>query len=513
MMSTQTSDGRQLDTLEWVAVVYLLMPVGIFFMGWVQWPLAGVMSVLLLGLTLITWQQRQRLHLYDGVLCWRLVGIGCLVALIWVSWIGLVGGFRLNMDWKTRMPILRDLSQLAWPIGYVEPNGTAWVLRFPLGYYLVPAGVNRLLGGSETLARVLLWLWTVTGVSLFFTLLLRCVGEFAGRSWRVVFVTLGVCIGFSGMDAVGQWLTLQGWPALGDHLEWWVGIHYQYSSITTQLFFVPNHALAGWLAALVVWRHQRVGLAWLPAGLLMLGVELWSPLVALGLAPFLVGVAWLGRPSWRAAMQRPEWMVCCVLMVAVGAYLTLGVSAHEGRGPVEEDPPSWASSTMEYLLFTLMEWALLAWVVGRKTTQGWIFWVIVAQLLLLPLFRFGPGNDLVMRGSIPALMLLMLRVIEFLWVQGASLPMHRAWVMAMLIAGWPTPFNEFYRNAVFHRADYASHGQNFVQICGTPWHYVVLFDPKNWIWRWVAPPVMLQTGGPVERQVSDPPNTRKISSP
>lgn len=503
IVKNQEADERQLNLLEWGAVIYLLSPVLCFLVGWFDWRVSGFMATMLAWVITVLWRQTQKIGTFFGNLSWGQVICCLLVALFWVSCIGLVGFFRLNMDWATRMPILRDLAQLSWPIGYAQPDGVSWVLRFPSGYYLIPAGLSQILGGGESEARVLLWLWTVVGAFLFLTLLCNSVRDFSDRGWVAIGVALSVCVGFSGMDALGQWLTLQGWPALGDHLEWWVGIHYQYSSNTTLMFFVPNHALAGWLAALIVWRHQRSGLAWLPAIALMLGVELWSPLVAIGLVPFLLGVAWLGRTdSWRTDVLRFEFIGCGLLMGMVGAYLTLGVSSRDGAAP-EAGDPGLASSVMEFMIFTLLEWALLAWVVGRKIKLRWVFIVAVIELLLFPFFHFGPGNDLVMRGSIPALTVLMLVVIEFLLVRGDFFIQRRRIVVLMMMVGLVTPLNEFYRNTFFRRVDYMSQGHNFVEISGTPWHYVARFDPSHWLWRWMAPPAMVPAGQTLQTQPTD----------
>lgn len=499
----QGADERQINLLEFGAVIYLLSPVLFFLVGWFDGHVGGFMAAVLAWVITVLWRQAQKNGRLFGHLSNAQVICCLLVAVFWVSCIGLVGFFRLNTDWATRMPVLRDLAQLSWPIGYAQPGGIDWVLRFPSGYYLVPAGLSQVFGGGENQARILLWLWTVVGVFLFLTLLCSSVRDFSDRGWVAIGVALSVCVGFSGMDALGQWLTLQGWPALGDHLEWWVGINFQYSSNTTLMFFVPNHALAGWLAALIVWRHQRSGLAGLPAIALMLGVELWSPLVAIGLLPFLLGVAWLGRTdSWRTDVLRLEFIGCGLLAGLVGAYLTLGVSSRDGAAPVADDP-GLAFSVMEFMIFTLLEWALLAWVVGRKIRPRWVFVVAVIELLLFPFFHFGPGNDLVMRGSIPALTLLMLVVIEFLLVRGHFFIQRRRVVVLMLMVGLVTPLNEFYRNTFFHRVDYMSQGRHFVEISGTPWHYVARFDPGHWLWRWMAPPVMVPAGQTLQTQPSD----------
>ena len=71
-----------------------------------------------------------------------------------------------------------------------------------------------------------------------------------------------------------------------EHIEWWSNA-FQYSSMTTQLFWVPNHCLPAWIATALLYRHwQREEFfpaAFLSAALL----PAWTPFAALGFAPFL----------------------------------------------------------------------------------------------------------------------------------------------------------------------------------------------------------------------------------
>ena len=68
-----------------------------------------------------------------------------------------------------------------------------------------------------------------------------------------------VVVLFSGLDIIGSLLDdgprfRTDWN-ITTHLEWWAG-KYQYSSMTTQLFWVPNHALGGWLIIGLLFRND-----------------------------------------------------------------------------------------------------------------------------------------------------------------------------------------------------------------------------------------------------------------
>ena len=62
-----------------------------------------------------------------------------------------------------------------------------------------------------------------------------------------------------------------------------------------------------------------------------------------------------------------------------------------------------------YLIFILLELPAAAYVAlerhALRPELRILFATSVAILLILPLFHFGPSNDLVMRGSIPVLLI------------------------------------------------------------------------------------------------------------
>lgn len=234
-MSAVAGEPRQLDRLELAALAYLLAPMLLFFWGWWRWPVALALTGLLAltGRTVLA--QRRRGTQPIGAVIW-LVLAG--VALLWVASSGLLGGLPLVKDWSVRMVVLHDLTLGAWPVGYGALAGGEAVLRFSMGYYLVPAALGGWLGGVDA-ARLLLGAWTAFGVLLFFGLIVQ---SWASRRPAVLAALVAVLMLFSGMDFLGFWLEKARLPEVGEHIEWWAP-WLQYSSQTTLLFWAPNHAL------------------------------------------------------------------------------------------------------------------------------------------------------------------------------------------------------------------------------------------------------------------------------
>ena len=231
-----------LDLLDRVVIAYLLLPLLLFLFGWLElWvavPLALCVLYTLRPLvgSLPTDASRfpiSRLHLT----------VACLVGCLWTVFGGIGHFFFANTDWHIRDSVLHDLVVSPWPVGYGVFDGAQSLLRAPLGYYLPAALVGKSLG--LWMAHLAMGLWTAAGAALFLTQVLSPTPSRTG----VALAVAAIIVFFSGFDVLGQIISnprfLYLWN-ITQHIEWWAGA-YQYSSMTTQLFWVPNHALGGWL--------------------------------------------------------------------------------------------------------------------------------------------------------------------------------------------------------------------------------------------------------------------------
>ena len=100
-----------------------------------------------------------------------------------------------------------------------------------------------------------------------------------------------------------------------------------------------------------------------------------------------------------------------------------------------------------YFTFLLLEFLVLCYLLVRNFKDGiepLYFAMAVAVLFALPLFKFGPDNDLVMRGSIPALAAVMFAVVDG-WARPVRLLKPNVLVTLVLLIGAVTPTSEIAR--------------------------------------------------------------------
>ncbi len=340
--------------------------------------------------------------------------------------------FYANVDWQVRFAVLRDMGINPWPFVYTtrpEPD----VLRAPIGMFLVPALVFKALGSRA--ADMALLLQNATLIALLLALGSQL---FPNRRSRLTGLTIFIL--FSGMDAIGD-LLMQG--MLTGHLEDWAEI--QYSSTITLLFWVPQHAIAGWVGTVgyMLWREGRVPLApWL--ALLPL-TALWSPLGLMGAMPF-VALAGVRALVTRALRLRDFIAPAASLLLSLPSLIYLGAAADDVGFHFQPIP------FVQWLLFQSFEtlpYLIPLAIAGRSTRFGRdSLWLMFAWLMIIPFVQIGWSTDFMMRGSITALALLAVMASDHIVQRGE----RRRWFMVVIAVGSLTGLAEIRRAMVYPAA-------------------------------------------------------------
>ena len=435
-------EGRlPFDRWSWAAMLYLALPWPLFALGWLKPWLGWPLTALLLAMLALLWRQTR--PALERTPWWQHLLL-LAVASIWTVLSGIGNWVHANPDWFTRYNVLRDLSVASWPVTYATANGD-YLLRCPLSYYLPVAALGRWLE-VQCLVQILI-LWTAVGVLIWLQLLPLVRSSLVKLLFGILIIVL-----FSGMDVLGYLLNNGSLPLAGDHIEWWA-VTFQYSSNTTLLFWVPNHALPAWLAMALCYRHWRQPgfLGW--AGLCLGLLPLWTPFAALGLLPFF-GLATLRALKYALRTRlglRSDGLLwpsslLCVVGLSIGLVSSIYLLANAGHIPQRNGSAGGGGGFVQtYLSFVLCEFGILALLLWKPMCST-LLGVALAILLGLPWLSFGPSNDLVMRASIPALLVLAIVASRYLLETNTGGDRRRRnAVIVVLLIGAITPGEEFIR--------------------------------------------------------------------
>jgi hypothetical protein len=378
-----------------------------------------------------------------------------LIAILWSIFGGAGHFFYANArDWVIRDAVLHDLVAGSWPPTYAAGGDDFYILRAPVAYFLPAAAIAKLTGLAT--ADKLLWLWTVAGITLFFLLLPLRHASLARSTAALLIVVL-----FSGMDILGFMFPDFHWgnvPLPGAFIDWWIKPPpmVSYWSNTSNLFWNPNHSLPGWISIVLFYRHWRHPRFLSITPLLVAVLPLWSPFALIGMAPFLAmqALRWWQQRS-RHALDIPLIAACFAVFGVVFVTLTIPFNGIQlGMSLTTEPAGGWrylnnfghVVTYMEnYTLFVIFEFAVVSLLVARAVDR-WLFVTAVLTLLALPLFSFGPGNDLAMRSSIPSLGILCIASINVFAHPAPLIGVFRRWLLGLvLVIGAVTPYYEFSR--------------------------------------------------------------------
>lgn len=445
----QANFHHGIDGLTLLALAYLALPNLIFVFGWFRLPVALVLACVLSYLFLGAIGKRS--------ISWRLEynpAAGATVLVTAFTWAAFGGGSHFmyaNHDWIVRDAVLGDLTNAEWPVIYRSLDGTALILRSAIGYFLPPALIGKLFGAA--FLGIATYLWTVAGVLLFLALL-----PLPKRAGWPLLLGLVVTVFFSGMDFLGLIIATGSMPIFPLRLEWWVPL--SYPSLTGQLLWAPNHCLPIWIGTLLVIRHRdgddlpRIACVLLPLTLI------WTPFAAVGLLPFILMGARkvVGRLGWKA-IQWKLVAACVFVSLPISLFLLTDIGGIAAETAAQVQPSAAVNSSAqafsfhEYLIFVCCEFLLLALALTTHVRQARDFFAMaIAILLALPLIRFGPSNDLLLRLSTPPLIVLLAACLQALLSQDRPLRNPTLWLVWIFLAiGAHTAFNELWRSATFQR--------------------------------------------------------------
>ncbi len=312
----------------------------------------------------------------------------------------LLGGethlFYANSDWLVRDAVLADLVRQGFPTFY-HYQDQDYLLRAPLGMYMAPALVGRLIGLHAAHVALLAQNSAILALSLYFFSRLARVNRFA---------FLALFVAFSGLDIVGTLINAladfarSGKFVAPEGVDGW-NKYLHFSSHINQIFWTPNHLLPGWWLAVLALLHARreVDLATLLLSLAALAF--WSPLAALGGAPFVVYFALRSPLKELLTPHNLHAVGACLLFLPVAIYLIWDANSVAHGWLLGAEGFALAYVSFVALSFPHAAIVASAWDKVERGDRA-IFVIAVAVLLLLPFYWFGQNNDLVSRASIPA---------------------------------------------------------------------------------------------------------------
>lgn len=404
-------ENIQIGTIDKAAYIYLLLPLFIFSIFWLRW------YYVLVAIPFFVYLFYRILFNDNGSKSYSLFSKKnrqnwIIIILIICGWVALSGIGKLvyqNNDHSWRNTMFEILCNYRWPVtGNIKMDGVSSERGFSyyIGFWLPAAFVGKIFGVNA--GYFFQVIWAVLGIFIFYCKV--CEKRNKVEVWPLILFIL-----FSGMDSLGAYLAGLDISELSHtlHLEWWCGA-LQFSSFTTQLFWVYNQAIPAWIATMLLFsasNNKKIFLLW--AVMLLNGT-----LPAIGLIPFILlqickycynnakrkSIFWhqLYKELW--SFENIAGGIICIVSVlylfrSSGAEVSLFRDLSNG---------GW----LIYLLFIFMEIGVYVVICYRKQKRNFWFLTAIIWLCICPLLQVYGEKNFCMRASIPALVILWFYVIE-----------------------------------------------------------------------------------------------------
>ena len=383
-----------------LSLAYLLLPSLLFIAGYLRAYISVVLIAALLAVIgIMVCQVNNRscsLCEKEATLPKHFIPL-MVIAVGWCLLCGIGGVSHQTGDYMKHTGLASDLVNLSWPVRY-QIGDVTQPLVYYFGYYL-PGALAAKVFGLE-LSSFFQLVYSSLGVYLVFLWINRILGKSA-------ILPILVFAFFGGLDIIGNVMVNGSFVDGLQDIDYWAGI-WQYSSVATQLCWVPQHAIAGWLATSMI-VHEIMYMKDIRNIFMIASCAIfWSPFVFAGLLP-IVAAAFL--VTMKRNMRHVFSLQNIVFPLIFG--LLFGVYFLSGNG---ENPHSflWKSENLfsiwpRLLLFELLSFGVFVLCVRRiPTSFKHVFVAAVASLVLIPFFRYGIWNDFAMRASIPGLFIVFL---------------------------------------------------------------------------------------------------------
>lgn len=451
-LQTLRSPGRRADrTVDILTYLYIALPVIIFILGWVRWYIAvpATLVILYSFFRCLRGSETSLPAVSGKDIKWIAISFGLIV--LWVYLSG-IGGFAYqNGDLLTRNETFRLMVENPWPV-IAETESGPRMLSYYIGFWMPAALFGKIFGLAA--GYVFQYFWAVLGVSLVFLKMAEKLGRWSAAA-MVIFIF------FSGLDLLGHAVKGNNVFAMSwqEPIDQWTNL--QYSSHTTQLFWVFNQSIYGWLLTLMILNAKRTGslVLWWSCGVL----SCTFPFV--GMFPYL---AWmvlrsgLKEKSMGKAIGKMFRELFTFENVAGGGvigiisaiYLMNNTSATtKGVMEFQYYPENYLVNALVFVFFEAVIYYFFLFRYHRKNV---LMYISLACLILCPFARVGHGIDFCMRASIPSLLVLCLLIIECMADSWKTHKLRFFALLAALLIGSFTPIHEFVRSVERTASLYAS---------------------------------------------------------
>lgn len=402
-----------------IVYLYLYLPVCLFLLTWVKWYIGIPVFILSIFSLFSLLNKDSKINSSKSTAYSNKMFFYCILVLvilfIWCMFSGFGGSVSQAGDWQKHNVLLKDLINREWPVRY-EYNGKQGVMAYYIGEYLVPALAGKIFGHSFDVAQLVLYYWVVLGLFTICINLYKFAGE--GHPAKLLLICFGLIMFATFICPLSGIYRVYFPGDVSDGTQWISkSIFIQYSSNITLLRWVFPQFVPTGVAVSFLLLHRKDYKEW---GAVCVPVILYSTFAFLGMAAILVLLFFMdlleNKKEERNNLFKELFSRSNLLSLVLGSVLVIFIG-----GNILQQKPETANMGLKVIDYSNHIWTLItfeaSWVLWllillKREHKNKILYAAAICLFVLPFFTMGEWNDLCMRASIPALLILCFLVIK-----------------------------------------------------------------------------------------------------
>ena len=436
--------------LKNISYSFLIIPIIIFFIGWIKSIIAIPASVLLIIILIRKFKETEDKEEVISKRNLLIVFIICFILCI-ISGIG--GLFYQSYDWDWRNAIHRDLILYDWPVYYEQQNAG---FTYYCGIWMVPSLIGKIcnvfLGEVITwnIANIVLLIWCSIGFTLAMIWLIYLLKE---KKTMFIILTVLIFIGFSGLDIIGVAIEQPVLKAI--HIEWWAE-GFQFSSMLTQLFWVFNQCIIAWLITLMFLNEKSVK----NFMLLILLCLPYGPLPFLGMVPLfgIRGIKYLiedaKKKNFKGFLKQVFTIDNIISFIAIFPIYYMYYSGNTATANYAirfMNDLNVLDNFRRFIVFYFLEIGIYGIILYKNNKEDELYWTALISLLIIPIILLGEKEDFCMRASIPSLVLMDVLFIKAILdrSENGKIKIGKIFLVIVFMIGLMTPTFEVGRAIIY----------------------------------------------------------------
>lgn len=430
-----------------VSLLFVFFPIIIFLWGWTKLWIASICTVGLILIAVNIYREIKdefTISIKSNMNFWI---ISIIIITLWCLFSG-IGKFSYQTgDFKARNAFFQDLCNMNWPIVldmskqpvniqnlFVGVKSTNLVYYFT--WWLPVALVVKIFKLSSLAGNTLLVSYAIIEVFLIYYCFLNIIKKYS-------YIALSSLILFGGWDFWIYFIENFNFTKMG-HVEWWA-TYFQYSSNTTQMYWVFNSSLPIWLVTCLVMimpkNRYKAALGALAFA--------YNPFATVSMV-FIVLADTLGKRTEKILDKLGELcsvtnILTSLLMLVIWGcfYLQVNINETSTDGLIFNIYPE-QKLFVTYIVFLMVEVGVYFFAIGFNIDKDRFYWVTLIGLILMPMIKIGKYNDWSLKAPVPLLFILMIMVVKRYYVESTMKKKYT--ILLVLFLGYMTSAVELQRN-------------------------------------------------------------------